>query len=117
MEILPLMKGEKYMEEYKEIEAYLCSKNNSESVIELKFNPIIEINLSKNEQKGLKESFTMMIQKALEEKYILKFSKEESFQNQSIIDVAKCYVDELNEELKKLYQEEIFKEISEFKEE
>ena len=48
----------------------------------------------------------MMIQKALEEKYILKFSKEESFQNQLIIDVAKCYVDELNEELKK-YSEKL----------
>ena len=39
-----------------------------------------------------------------------KFSKEEILQNQLIIDVAKGYVDELNE---KLYQEEI----SEFKEE
>ena len=49
-----MMKGERYMEEYKKINAILYMKDNGESVIKLEFADIIEVNLSKNEQSGLK---------------------------------------------------------------
>ena len=101
------------MEEYKEIVARLYMKASGENIIELQFDEIVEINLSKNEQSGLKDAFTKMTENALKEKYILKFTKDEKFQNQLILDVAKCYIEELNKELMKLYEESIFKEICE----
>ena len=99
------------MEEYKKINAFLYMKDNGESVIKLEFPDVIEVNLSKNEQSGLKKAFSKILENALNEKFTFEFTCDETYKNQIIIDVAKCYIDELSTELEKLYSEESFKEL------
>ena len=99
------------MEEYKKINALLYMKDNGENIIKLEFPDIIEVNLSKNEQSGLRNAFSKILENILKEKIIFEFICDEDYKNQLIIDVAKCYINELNIELERLYNEESFKEL------
>ena len=99
------------MEEYEKINAILYMKDNGDSVIKLEFPDEIEINLSKNEQSGLKNVFSKILENALKEKFIFEFACDENYKNQLIIDVAECYIASLSLELEKLYSEESFKEL------
>lgn len=98
------------MEENKIINAILKHKDDMD-IIELYFDEILEINLSKNEQSDLKKVFANMVKSALKEKFEIKLDIDDSSCNQIIIAIAKGYIDELNKELKSLYEEEYFNEI------
>lgn len=100
------------MEENKIIKAILKHKDKDDTdVIELEFDNVIEINLSKNEQSNLSEVFSNMLKIALAEKFNFELNIDESSNNKIIIEIASGYIEELNKELNNLYEEELFKEL------
>lgn len=105
------------MEKNKVINAILLKKEDEDIyVINLKFKNELEINISKNNESNLNNIFSKILENALDEKFEFELSVDNSCKNQTIIEIAKGYIFELNKELNEVYQEDIFKEIYDKKE-
>ena len=105
------------MEKNKVINAILLKKEDEDIyVINLKFKNELEINISKNDESNLNNIFSKILENALDEKFEFELSVDNSCKNQTIIEIAKGYIFELNKELNEVYQEDIFKEIYDKKE-
>lgn len=105
------------MEKNKIVNAILLKKEDEDVfVINLKFKNELEINVSKNDESNLNNIFSKILENALDEKFEFELRVDNSCKNQTIIEIAKGYILELNKELNEVYQEDIFKEIYDKKE-
>lgn len=103
-----LMKEEEYMVNEKEVKVILVSEGDNDYLnILLEHKQHLKINFSETDQKYLRNIYKEVISYMLENEQKIKFALEVSdgYDNQLFKDVSKEFIDELNEEIEKVFQE------------
>lgn len=103
-----LMKEEEYMVNEKEVKVMLVSEGDNDYLnILLENKQSLKMNFSETDQKYLRNIYKEIISYMLENEQKIKFVLEVSdgYDNQLFKDVSKEFIDDLNEETEKVFQE------------